>query len=95
LKFNKTARLQGNKLKMPEICGDTVGNRLRGPPCFLLAGNPVGNAPIMASTFKFGYLPKCIHYSVSIAEKVELSLDISHRPPNTSLGTAQMVSKSF
>jgi hypothetical protein len=55
---------------MPEICGDTVGNRLRGPPCFLLAGNPVGNAPIMTSTFKFGYLPKCIHYSISIAEKV-------------------------
>jgi hypothetical protein len=52
---------------MLEICGDTVGDSVRGPPCFLLAGDLVGNAPIMSS-FIFGH--SGLHYSISVAEKV-------------------------
>jgi hypothetical protein len=42
-KFNKFAVLRGNKQKMAEICGGTVGTRPRGLSCFLLAGDPEGN----------------------------------------------------
>jgi hypothetical protein len=31
---------------MLEICEDTVGDRPRASPCFLVAGDLVGNAPI-------------------------------------------------
>jgi hypothetical protein len=61
--------LRGNKQKLPEICGDTVAIRPRGVPCFLLAGDLEGNAPIR-SPLLFGHFPKCLHYSVIIAEKV-------------------------
>ncbi len=61
--------LRGNKQKMPEICGDMVGIRPRGFPCFLLAGDLEGNAPI-GPPLLFGHFPKCFHYSVGIAEKV-------------------------
>jgi hypothetical protein len=43
--------------------------RLRGFPCFLLAGDLEGNVP-MGSPLLFGHFPKCRCYSVSIAEKV-------------------------
>jgi hypothetical protein len=46
-----------------------VGDRPSGFPCFLLAKNLEGNAP-MRSPLLFGHLPKCLRYSVSIAEKV-------------------------
>jgi hypothetical protein len=72
-KFNKTALLQKNKQKPPEICGDAVGSRLRGPPCFQLDGDLVGNAPI-GSPLLFRHFPKCIHCSVSIAEKASNTL---------------------
>jgi hypothetical protein len=51
---------------MPEICGDTVGIRPRDFPCFLLAGDLDGNAPI-GSPLLSGHFPT--PYSVSIAEK--------------------------
>ncbi len=54
--------LQGNRQKMPEMCGDTVS------PCFLLAGSLVGNVPIVSPRL-FGHFPRCIHFFVSVAEK--------------------------
>jgi hypothetical protein len=79
---------------MSEICGDNMGDRPRGLRCFLLAGDPMGNAPV-ESPLLFEHFPKCIRYSLSFADM----------DPNTSghfpkrgqypLGTAQMVSKSF
>jgi hypothetical protein len=50
-----------------------VGSRTRGYSCFLLAGDPVGNASIF-SPLSFGHFPKCIHYSVKIAEKASNTL---------------------
>jgi hypothetical protein len=67
-KLNKTAVLQGNKQKMPEICEDTVGIRPMGFPCFLFA-NPEGTASIR-SLLLSEHFPKCLCYSVNIAEKV-------------------------
>ncbi len=57
--FHKTAVLRGNRQKMPEICRDTVGDRPRGSPGFLLAGDLMENVVIGS-----------ILYSVSIAENV-------------------------
>ncbi len=54
---------------MPEICGDMLGDRPRRFLCFPLAGDPMGNAPI-GSPFLLGRFPKCVCYSVSVAEKV-------------------------
>jgi hypothetical protein len=73
IKLNKTAALRENKEEMPEICRDTVSNRPRGPPCFLLARDPVGNVPI-GSPLLFRYFPYCICCSVSIAKKVSSTL---------------------
>jgi hypothetical protein len=53
---------------MSDICGDTVGNRLRG-----LAGDTLGNVP-SGSPLLFGHFPKCIRYSVKVAEKVPITL---------------------
>jgi hypothetical protein len=50
-----------------------VGIRPRGFPCFLLAGDSEGNAPI-GSPLLLGHFPKCSHYSVSIAEQVSSPL---------------------
>jgi hypothetical protein len=75
---------------MLEICGDTVGDRVRGPPCFLLAGDMVGNAPIMSS-FLFGH--SGLHYSISVAEKVSYSFRRFPKSWHYILGTAQMISK--
>jgi hypothetical protein len=58
---------------MSQICGDTVGIRPRGFPCFLLAGDPEGNAPIR-SPLLFGHFPKNLLYSLSIAEKASNSI---------------------
>jgi hypothetical protein len=58
---------------MSDICGDTLGNRLRGYPCFLLAGDMLGNVP-NGSPLLFGHFPKCIHYLVKVAEKVPSTL---------------------
>jgi hypothetical protein len=55
------------------ICGDMLGNRPRGYSCFLLAGDMLGNAP-SRSPLLFGHFPKCIHYSVKVAEKVSNTL---------------------
>ncbi len=57
-----------NQHNMSGICGDTVGNRLRG-----LAGDTLGNAP-SGSPLLFGHLPKCIRYSLKVAEKVSNTL---------------------
>jgi hypothetical protein len=73
IKVIKIAVLRGNRQKMLAICGDTLGNRLRRFPCFPLAGNLVGNAPI-SSPYLFGPFPKCICYSVSVAEKVSSTI---------------------
>jgi hypothetical protein len=55
---------------MPEICVDTVGDRLRGVSSFPMAEDQVENVPI-GSTLFFGHFPGCAcYYSVSIAEKV-------------------------
>jgi hypothetical protein len=68
-KFNKTAMLLRNQYNMSYLCGDTVGNRLRG-----LAGDTLGNAP-SRSPLLFGHFPKCIHYSIKVvAEKVSNAL---------------------
>jgi hypothetical protein len=67
--FHKTAVLRGNRQKMPEICRDTVGDRPRGSPGFLLAGDLMENV-VIGSSILFGHFPKCILYSVSIAENV-------------------------
>ncbi len=53
-----------NQHNMSDICGDMVGNRPRG-----LAGDTLGNVP-SGSPLLFGHFPKCIHYSVKVAEKV-------------------------
>jgi hypothetical protein len=58
---------------MSYICGDMVGNRLRGYPCFLLAGDMFGNAP-SRSPLLLAHFPKFIHYSVKVAEKVSNTL---------------------
>jgi hypothetical protein len=77
---------------MSVICGDTVGIRLIGFPCFLLAGDREGNAPI-GSPLLFGHFSKFLRYSVSIAEKVPDPLWAF--PKKAPIGTAKMVSKSF
>jgi hypothetical protein len=59
---------RGNGQKKPDISEDTIGNRLKGSPCFLLAGDTVGNAPIR-SPLLFGH-----HYSLCVAEKVSNTL---------------------
>jgi hypothetical protein len=71
--------LQGNRQKMPEICGDTVGFRPWGFPCFLLTGDPVKNVPIR-SPLLFEHFPKCIRYSVSIAERSSILFEESPIP---------------
>ncbi len=43
--------------------------RPRGYPCYLLAGDPEVDVPI-GSPRLFGHFPKCLCYSISIAEKV-------------------------
>jgi hypothetical protein len=68
-KFNKTAVLHRNQQNMSDICVDMVGNRPRGYPCFLLAGDTLGNV-LSGSPLLFGHFPKCIPYSVQVAEKV-------------------------
>ncbi len=79
---------------MAEICGDMVGIRPGGFPCFLLAGDSEGNAPI-GPPLLFGHFPKCFHYSVGTAEKV--SSPFGHFPKSRQFpfGSAQMVSKIF
>ncbi len=67
---------------MSDMYGDTVGNRPRG-----LAGDTLGNVP-SGSPLLFGHFPKCIRYSIKVAEKVQ-------RVANTPLGTSQMVSTDF
>jgi hypothetical protein len=70
-KFNKTVILQGNKQKMPEICGETkVGE---GASLFQLAGDSMGNVPIRAPPL-FKHAPKCICYFVSIVGKLSNTL---------------------
>jgi hypothetical protein len=63
---------------MSEICGDTVGIKPRGFACFLPGGDLEGNAPIW-SPLLFWPFPKCLRYSVSIAEKVSKELPIPFR----------------
>jgi hypothetical protein len=65
--------LRRKQQNMSDICGDTVGNRPRVYPCFLLAGDMLGNAP-SRSLLLFGHFPKCDHYSVKAAEKVSNTL---------------------
>jgi hypothetical protein len=65
--------LRGNREGMPQICEDMLGNRPRGSSCFLLAGDPVGNAPI-GSPLLFQHFPKCIRYAVNITKKVSNNL---------------------
>jgi hypothetical protein len=93
-KFNKTAALQGNKRKMPDICGDAVGITPRGFPCFPLAGDLEGNAPT-GSTFLFGQFSKCFCYSIRIAEKVSNPLWSFPKESLIPYSSAQIVSKSF
>ncbi len=66
LKLIKPPCFEGINGNLPDICGDI---RLRGFPCFLLAEDPELNAPI-GSSLLFGHFPKCLRYSVSIAENV-------------------------
>jgi hypothetical protein len=58
---------------MSDICGDTVGNRSRGYPCFLLARDVLRNVSSW-SLILFGLFPKCIRYFVKVAEKVSNTL---------------------
>jgi hypothetical protein len=58
---------------MSDICGDTVGNRQTGYPCFLLAGNMLGNVP-SGSPLLFKHFQKCILYSEKVAEEVSNTL---------------------
>jgi hypothetical protein len=50
-----------------------VGNRWRGPPCFLLDGDLAGKVPI-GSPLLFGHFLRWIRYSLSLAEKVSITL---------------------
>jgi hypothetical protein len=75
---------------MPEMCGDTVGDRPKGTLYFLLAGDLVENAPIV-SPLLLGHFPKCIHYSVSIAEKPPILSGHFHKSYQYPFGTAQKV----
>jgi hypothetical protein len=77
-KFNKTAVLLRNQQNISDICGDTLGNRTRGYPCFLLAEDTLGNAP-SRSPLLFGHFPKCIRYLVKVAEKVSNTLWAFHK----------------
>jgi hypothetical protein len=72
-KCNKTAVLHRNQPNMSDICRDTLANRPRGYPRFLLAGVMLGNAP-SESPLLFGHFPKCIRYSVKVAEIVSNTL---------------------
>jgi hypothetical protein len=72
-KFNITAVLLRNQQNMSDICRDMLCNRLRVYPCFLLAGDTLRNPP-SGSPLLFGHFPKCICYSVKVAEKVSNTL---------------------
>ncbi len=69
VKLDKIAAHHGSWHKVPNICEDTVGNRPKWSPCFLLAGDTMGTVPI-GSLLILGHFPKCFRYSVSIAEKI-------------------------
>jgi hypothetical protein len=86
--------LRRNQQNMFDICGDMVGNRLRWSPCFLLAGDMLGNAP-SGSPFLFGHCPNFIRYSVKVADKVSNNLWAFSKSLQFPLGTSQMVSASF
>jgi hypothetical protein len=83
--------LQGNREKMPEICGYMVG-QAEGFPCFLLDGDPVGNAPI-PSPLLYEHFPKCVQYFVSVAERSPIPFGHFPKSRQYSLATAHMVSK--
>jgi hypothetical protein len=93
IRFNKTSVLLRNQHNMSDICGDTVGKRLRG-----LAGDTLGNVP-SGPPLLFGHFPKCIRYSIKVAEKVSNTLwafpKESPIPSQYPFGTSQMVSTSF
>jgi hypothetical protein len=69
IQFNKTAVLHRNQPNTSDICGDTLANRPRGYPRFLLAGDMLKNAP-SGSSLLFEHFPKCIRNSVKVAEIV-------------------------
>ncbi len=73
IKFNKTDVLFRIQQNMSDICGDMLGNRPRGYPCFLLAVDTLGHAP-SGSPLLFGHFPKFIRYSVKVAEKISSTL---------------------
>jgi hypothetical protein len=58
--------LQRNGQKTPAICGERVGERPTGSPCFLLAVHTVGNASI-GSLLIFGHFPKSPQYTLGVA----------------------------
>jgi hypothetical protein len=58
---------------MSDICRDMLSNRLRGYPCFLLAGDRLRNAP-SESPLLYGHFPKRIRNLVKAAEKVSNTL---------------------
>ncbi len=70
INFNNTVLLRGNKQKkISEICENTVGN---GPPCFLLAGDLVGNTP-NGSPLLYGHFPKSCQQPLGNAQMVTKS----------------------
>ncbi len=82
IQFIRTTVLRGNRQKMPEICGDMVGNRTRGCPCFI-GLRPVGNVPVRF-LFSLGFsqslyitlyaCKKCIQYPSGISQRVANTL---------------------
>ncbi len=74
---------------MPDICGDTVGDRLRGSSGFLLARDTAGNAPTGFRPL-FGHNPKCLLFCKCLRKGLQHSLGISQRGLYYPLGIAQV-----
>jgi hypothetical protein len=78
IKFNKTAVLPRNRQKMPEICGDTAGDMLRGVSHVSYWEDLDMDRKMRPSipTFLWSFPKVYIHYrySLSVAEKVSNTL---------------------
>jgi hypothetical protein len=68
-KFLEAAMLKGNRQKMPEICGDTVDDSLRGVALFTIGWKPCGKCAQWVSLLVEHFLKK----SVSVTLKALLN----------------------
>ncbi len=79
---------------MSDVCGDTLGNRPSGYPCFLLARHTLGMRPV-GSPLLFKHFPKCIRYSVKVLKRSPILFVHFPKSRQYSSDTSQTVSTSF